>query len=47
MSYLANFANQQPMFRVAGKILLAFCCASPLVLLFSSLMAHAARSLLQ
>jgi hypothetical protein len=47
MSYLASVANQQPMFRVAGKIFLAFFCASPVVLLFSSLVAHAARSLLQ
>jgi len=46
MSYLWNVANQRPMLRVAGEVVLAFCCAAPLVLLFSSLAATGLRSLL-
>jgi hypothetical protein len=33
MTYLRNIAIQRPMLRVSGQILLAFCCATPLVLL--------------
>ena len=33
MSYLSQVANERPMLRVSGQILLAFCCATPLVLL--------------
>jgi hypothetical protein len=44
MSYLRNVANQRPMVRVTGEILLAFCCAAPLVLAFSSLVAYGVHS---
>jgi hypothetical protein len=37
MHYLSNAANQRPMLRVAGEIILAFSCATPLVLLLSYL----------
>jgi hypothetical protein len=34
MNYLSDVVvNQRPMFQVAGEIILAFCCATPLVLL--------------
>ncbi len=33
MHYLSNVANQRPMFRIAAEIVLAFSCATPLVLL--------------
>jgi hypothetical protein len=45
MSYLRNIANQRPMLRVTGEVLLIFCCAAPLVLAFSSVVAYGLRSL--
>jgi hypothetical protein len=34
MNYLSDVVvNQRPMLQVAGEIILAFCCATPLVLL--------------
>jgi hypothetical protein len=39
MSYLLHVANQRPMLRVTGEVLLAFCCAGPLVLAFLSFVA--------
>ena len=45
MSYLRNIANHRPMIRVTGEVLLAFCCAAPLVLAFSSLVAYGLHSL--
>ena len=49
MSSLSHVVNQHPMFRVSGEIVLAFCCATPLLLLlcFSSLVARLVRSFLQ
>jgi hypothetical protein len=44
MSYLTNIANQ-PMLRVTGGVLLAFCCAAPLVLVFTSFVAYGLHSL--
>jgi hypothetical protein len=32
MTYLLKVANQRPMLRISGEIVLAFCCAAPLVL---------------
>jgi len=45
MSYLRNIAIQRPMLRVTGEVLLAFCCAAPLVLAVSSLVAYGLHSL--
>jgi hypothetical protein len=45
MSYLRNIANHRPMIRVTGEVLLAFCCAAPLVLAFTSLVAYGLDSL--
>jgi hypothetical protein len=45
MSYLVHVANQRPMLRVAGEVLLAFFCAAPLVLAFSSFVASGLHSL--
>jgi len=38
MLYLSNVANRRPMLRVAGEIVLAFSCATPLVLLLCYVM---------
>ena len=38
MLYLSNVANRRPMLRVAGEIVLAFSCATPLVLLLGYVM---------
>jgi hypothetical protein len=45
MSYLTKIANHRPMIRVTGEVLLAFCCAAPLVLAFTSLVAYGLHSL--
>jgi hypothetical protein len=45
MSYLTKIANQRPMLRVTGEVLLAFFCAAPLVLAFSGLVAYGLHSL--
>ncbi|MFZ0989421.1 MAG: hypothetical protein WAN27_17015 [Xanthobacteraceae bacterium] len=45
MSYLRNIAIQRPMLRVTGEVLLAFCCAAPLVFAFSSFVAYGLYSL--
>jgi hypothetical protein len=45
MSYLSHVANQRPMLRIAGEVLLAFCCAAPLVLAFLSFVASGLQSL--
>ena len=45
MSYLRNIAVQRPMLRVTGEVLLTFCCAAPLVLALTSLVAYGLHSL--
>jgi hypothetical protein len=45
MSYLSQVANQRPMLRLTAEVVLVFCCAMPLVLAFSSFVAHALHSL--
>ena len=47
MSYLLNVANERPMLRISGTIILAFICAAPFVLLFSDLVAQGVRALIQ
>jgi hypothetical protein len=44
MGYLLNVANERPMLRTAAAVILAFCCAAPFVLLFSSLVVYGVRS---
>jgi hypothetical protein len=46
MSYLLNVANERPMLRTAATVIVAFCCAAPFVLLFSSLVVYGVRSLI-
>jgi hypothetical protein len=41
MSYLSHVVSLRPMLRVTGEVLLAFCCAAPLVLAFTSFVAYA------
>jgi hypothetical protein len=38
MTHLSDVANKWPMVSVIGGIVLAFCCATPLVWLFSNLL---------
>jgi hypothetical protein len=45
MSYLSHVANQRPMLRVTGEIVLAFFCAAPLVLALTSFVAYGLHSL--
>jgi hypothetical protein len=45
MSYLLEVANQRPMLRITAEVVLAFCCAAPLVLAFSSFVAFGLHSL--
>jgi hypothetical protein len=44
MSYLSNDTNARPLLRTAAGVILAFCCAAPFVLLFSSLVVYGVRS---
>jgi len=46
MSYLAGVANQRPLLRITAQVLLAFCCAAPLVLAFSSFVAYGVHTLM-
>jgi hypothetical protein len=45
MNYLLQVAKHRPMLRVTGQVLLAFCCAAPLVLALSSFVAYGLHSL--
>ena len=47
MRYLVNVTNERPMLRISATIVLAFTCAAPLILLFSDLVAHSVRALIQ
>jgi len=44
MSSVPNLANDRPMLRIAATVILAFCCAAPLVWLFSNLAVYGVRS---
>jgi hypothetical protein len=44
MSYLSNVADERPMLCTAAAVILAFCCATPFVLLFSALVVYGVRS---
>ena len=44
MSYLSNVVNERPMVRVSASVVIAFCCAAPLVWLFSNLVVYGLRS---
>lgn len=46
MSYLTDVANQRPLLRIAAQVDLAFCCAGPLVLAFSSFVAYGVHALM-
>jgi hypothetical protein len=46
MSHSSNVVNKRPMLRVAASVILVFCCAAPLVWLFSNLVAYGLRSFL-
>jgi len=46
MSYLSNVLTERLMLRVAASVILAFCCAAPVVWLFSNLVVYGLRSYL-
>ena len=46
MSYLTDVANQRPLLRITAQVILAFCCAAPLVLAFSSFVAYGVHTLM-
>jgi hypothetical protein len=46
MSYLTQVANRRPMLRITAEVVLAFCCAAPLVLALSSLLAYGMHSMM-
>jgi hypothetical protein len=45
MSYLRNITNHRPMLRLTAEVVFVFCCAAPLVLAFTSLVAYGLHSL--
>jgi hypothetical protein len=45
MGHLSQVVNERPMLRIAS-VVLAFCCATPLVWLFSNLVVYGLRSFL-
>jgi hypothetical protein len=45
MAYLSSVANKRPILRVAGGIILAFCCAAPVAWLVSNLVVDGLRAL--
>ena len=47
MRYFVNAANERSMLRISATIVLAFTCAAPFVLLFSGLVTHGMRALIQ
>jgi hypothetical protein len=46
MTYLTNVANARLMLRISAKIILAFTCAAPFVLLISGVVGYGVRSLI-
>jgi hypothetical protein len=46
MSYGSNVASARPMLRTAASVFLAFCCAAPLVWLFSNLVVYGVRAVI-
>jgi len=44
MSYLIQIANRRPMLRITAEVIIVFCCAAPLVLVVSSLVAYGVHS---
>jgi hypothetical protein len=45
MSYLIQVAHQRPMLRITAEVVLAFCCAAPLILALSSLVAYGVHAM--
>jgi len=46
MTHFLNVASQQPMVRLSIQVIVAFCCAAPIVLLFSSVVAYGVHALI-
>jgi hypothetical protein len=51
MTHLINaashIASQRPMVRLSIQVILAFCCAAPLILLFSSAVGYGVQALMR
>jgi hypothetical protein len=45
MSYLTKIASHRSMLRLTAEVVFVFCCAAPLVLAFTSLVAYGLHSL--
>jgi hypothetical protein len=45
MSSLFNVASRRPILRLTAEVIVAFCCAAPLVLAFSVLVAYGVHAL--
>lgn len=43
----SHIASQRPMVRLSFQVILAFCCAAPLVLLFSSVVGYGVHTLMR
>jgi len=44
MSFFSKTVSRRPMLRVATSVIIAFCCAAPLVLLVSGLVVYGVRA---
>ncbi len=43
----SHLANQRPMVRLSLQVILAFCCAAPRILLFSSFVGYGVHALMR
>jgi len=43
---LIQIANRRPMLRITAEVIIVFCCAAPLVLVVSSLVAYGVHSVM-
>jgi hypothetical protein len=46
MSYLVQVTNRRPMLRITAEVVFVFCCAAPVVLALSSLVAYGVHSMM-
>ena len=46
MTHILNIAAQRPMVRLSIQVIFAFCCAAPVVLLVSSVVAYGVNALI-
>jgi hypothetical protein len=46
MGSLFHVAGQRPILRLTAEVIVAFCCAAPLVLAFSAVVAYGVHALM-